>query len=111
MAMSYWPTSEEDKPRLHLFQVELLIWYSKNPNTKHIDDKEHGLVSELSKQAHADLLNWAMIHLSDDTTEEKMSNGTATFYLSDRGREHIKRILKMPLPVGRVVYTLPEEDK
>jgi len=113
-SMSYWPTSEEDKPRLNIVQLEILVYYWHSPRTKYVDQLEFNSMNKImgkeAQEAHLMLLENAMIEFADDTNELGMQNGTAIFELSPRGKEHIKRVLKMPLPVGRVVYTLPEED-
>lgn len=117
MALGYFPTSEEDKPRLTLLQVGLLLYYQQNPDTYHDPfGREVSVERELANKkdlqlAHLQLMDWTMISISDSTSEVEHANGLERFVVSDRGREHVKRILDMKLPVGRVVWTLPAEGE
>jgi len=109
MAMTYWPTREEDKPRLDILQLEILIFYFRNQDDRYSDVRADGTMSGHAKEAHFKLIEWAMIQTSDSSTPD-YGNDSCRFDITDRGFEHIKRLLKTALPVGRVVYTLPEDD-
>jgi len=105
MALGYF-AHDNVETKLNTLQLEVLIWYAFNPNTRFESINIGQKAAPEYKKTHEELEKLSMLHISEDVTDIQF----ATYELAPRGNEFVKRILKMPIPVARIVWTLPEDE-